>query len=59
MSVELAYADPTGMTMTVSIGLAGKSLQETKEGESNLPQKYPPFREFPCLFSSILGFPIR
>lgn len=50
---------PMGMTLTVGTGVAGKSLQEPRQGGSDLSQEYPPFRAFPQLFSCILGFPVR
>lgn len=59
VSVELAYVGPMGMTMTVGIVVAGKSLRETRQGVSNVSQKHPPFRAFPYLFSCILGLPVR
>lgn len=46
MSMGLAYVGLTEMTMTVGISMAGKSLQETRQGVSNLSQKYPCFGHF-------------
>lgn len=46
MSMGLAYVGLTEMTMTVGISMAGKSLQETRQGVSNLSQKYPRFGAF-------------